>query len=146
MELLKINSADIPNKEECKTAASRMAEQVLFGEISPLEAHLKLSLIKDIADDVLKQIKPSVSDAMDLYGKDKPTIAGWVVEKVNGGSTAKYDHNPEWVKLKEQMTALEDKMKSAAKGMTVVDEHGEVIPPAIFVPREDSIRKSYKAK
>lgn len=146
MELLKINTQDIPSKEDCKQAAARMAEQVLFGEISPIEAHLKLSLIKDMADDVLKQIKPSVSDAMDLYGKDKPTVAGWIVEKVNGGSTAKFDHNPEWVRLKQQLTDLEEKMKSAAKGMTVVDEHGEVIPPAIFVPREDSIRKTFKSK
>lgn len=147
MQLLTINTNDIPTKEDCKQAAARMAEQVLFGEISPIEAHLKLSLVKDMADDVLKQIKSSVSDSMDTYGKEKPVFAGWVMEKVNGGNTAKFDHNPEWLRLKQQLTKLEDKMKASAKDMTIVDEvTGEVIPAAIMMPKEDSIRKSFKAK
>jgi hypothetical protein len=145
MELIKINSKDIPTKEELKQASARMAEQVIFGEISPIEAHLKLSLVKDMAEDVLKQIRGSVSDDLDRYGKDKPTVAGWTIEKFNGGNVAKFDHNPEWVRLKEQLADLEDKMKAASKGMTIIDENtGEVIPPAVFVPKEDSIRKSFK--
>lgn len=144
MELLKINM-DIPTPDECKQASARMAEQVIFGEISPIEAHLKLSLIKDMAEDALKQIKPSMEAELDKWGKDKPVIAGYEVAMHNGGNTAKFDNNPEWVALKERMKVIEEQMKAAAKGLTVVDDTtGEVVPPAILVPRADSIRVTYK--
>lgn len=144
-EIIRINT-DVPSKEDVKQLSARIAEEVLFGNVDPIEAHLKLSIIKDVADDALKQIRSSVNDKFDNWGSDKPIISGWTVERVNGGNTSKYDHNPEWVRLKAQLAELEEKMKTAIK-MTVIDDvTGEVIPAAILVPREDSIRKSFKSK
>lgn len=145
-EIIRINT-DVPSKEDVKQIAARIAEEVIFGNVDPIEAHLKLSIIKDVAEDSLKQIRSSVNDKFDKWGSDKPVIAGWTVERVNGGNVAKFDHNPEWLKLKAQLAELEEKMKAAAKGMTIVDDvTGEVIPAAIMQPKEDSIRKSFKSK
>lgn len=145
-ELIKIDT-NVPTKEDVKQASARIAELVAFGEMSAIEAHLKLSIAKDIAEDAMKQIKPYVSSEIDSYGKEKPVIAGWEIANRYGGNTAKFDHNPEWVRLKTELTALEEKMKSAAKGMTIVDDAtGEVIHPAVFVPRADSVTVIFKNK
>jgi hypothetical protein len=150
MEIIKIsdNLKEL-TKQDIDKIAHQLAEPVIeTGQISAIEAFVKLRNAKEAIDIALRFIQDTLDSEIATYGKEVPVVGNWQVQKVSGGFTYDFTNNPEYMKLKEQMKAIEEDMKAAAKSRhAMVDEAtGEVIIPAIMKPKADSFKLIYKPK
>ncbi|WP_288435296.1 hypothetical protein [uncultured Chryseobacterium sp.] len=111
-------------------------QQVEDGNVSPLEAAVNFKEEMDFLNQLAEERKEwlnenvdSITDEASAYGKDG--FRGFIFSKMHK-ETPSFKHIPAWVKLQNQMKALEQKSKLALKmvqnGGLNVDENGEEIP------------------
>lgn len=119
------------------------AEQVINGELHPLEFKLYLNRLKEVIDEVEEAISHIVLTEGEKYNGD--SIHGYRVEVTNGGRYT-YDHIPEWAELKERMKGIEKMAQSAYKLSSgfdmahVVNDDGISIPPAYYKPTKTYVK------
>ena len=120
--------------------AEYLTKPVKDGLINPLDAGIRIRILKDAFDKAFKMIEDEISSEVDKYGKTGADFGNFIITKRNGGDTAKFDHYDEWVKLNEQIKGIEAKMKAVAKnGLVAFDNEGNEIPAAKLTPKKDSI-------
>lgn len=111
-------------------------QEVEDGNVSPLEAAVNFKEEMDFLNQLSEERKTWLNENVDIitdeasaYGNDG--FRGFVFSKIYK-ETPSYKHIPAWLKLENQMKALEQKSKLAWKmvqnGGLNVDENGEEIP------------------
>jgi hypothetical protein len=111
------------------------------GEINPFELGRGISIIKKEIDNAKYQIDEAEKAEFEKYSKQE------LLEmkiSMTGGNTWKFDHIPEWVELKNKLTEIEEKAKSAyraySKGdILVKNDTGEEIIPAKGIAKKQTI-------
>lgn len=118
------------------------AQQVVLGELSPLEFKLYLNRLKDVITECEEMVDEVVLTEGEKYKGQ--VIHGYRVE-ISSSGRYKYDHIPEIVELKKRLKFLEQLHQSAYKFHTqgtciLDDETGETITPAEFVPSKTYVK------
>ena len=119
------------SKADLVSLSERQAEEIKEAG-SPEQAYAFLSKVKTLIDGTIDKIKNS---AINEVQKGNNSAFG-VSMKLQNNVTYKYDHDPEWVRLKAQLTAYEglmkDKLDKYAK-FEMIDENGELkdVKPAV---------------
>lgn len=120
---------------------TQKVNQVLGGEISPLDTYIELkSLEKEIAD-ALTQIKDvALLEAQQYNGSD---YKGFRIEVREGGGRYNYDHIEQWNNLKEQLKEIERmaqlSYKNQHSGYFMNELTGEIFEPARYTFSSPSI-------
>lgn len=118
------------SKTEINALAEKITASVELGDENAGELYIKL----DFLEKALKAAKTAIKDEAteELKKYDKGQTLGGVQFSVATKATWDYKHNQDWVKKKEELTAIQDDMKAAAKSSnSILDEStGELIPPA----------------
>lgn len=125
----------------------RMHDGLETGWIDPESAYVVTKRCSDILEAARKAITPQTVQKLETEGKI--TIAGYVLSMRKGAGRYEYT-DPEYKKLKEQVKLAEEQRKSAYKmalsgGVFVIEETGEVIPPAVYNEGADTVTMT-KAK
>lgn len=120
---------------------TKIVEQVLGGEISPLDTYIELkTLEKEIADALTKIKDDALLEAQKYNGAD---YKGFRIEVRDGGGRYSYDHIDDYKQLKEQLKSLESKYQSAykqsLKSISLIDDNGEEVPVARYTFSSPSI-------
>lgn len=112
-----------------------LVKSVRDGETNPLQAYIQLKRIELEVSEALKEISDLAIDEANKYPEKRFTAYNAEVEKKSAASRWKYDHIPQWWSASQKLKTLEEMAKKAIdfEGGTLVDENGEVIPPAIKV-------------
>jgi hypothetical protein len=118
------------------------AEQVVNGELHPIEFKLYLNKLKDVISECESLIEETILAEADKYKGQ--TVWGHKVEVTNGGRY-NYDAIPQYQELKSQLKEIEKKSQMAYKmwtqGAQMLDpETGEIMPPANYVPTKSYVK------
>ena len=116
-----------------------LEDSVLEGRVDPLDVYRTLHQMKTEAEKGMKQILDVTIDEFDKYGEKSLDKHGATFKKASSGRYT-YKHYDRWNEVNDERKEIEDKMKQAYKGMTIVDEEtGEQIPAADYTPNRESI-------
>ena len=95
-----------------------------------------LIYIKDFKYKYIEEIELSAKEHQGKYG-------GYGIEVRSGGKMYNFKEIPEWIKLDNEKKLCEKKYKlileSALKGMTSVDDNGEILPMPNVTYRKSSV-------
>lgn len=120
------------NKAQADAQATAIASIALVdGHSNPLEIYIALTYLEEVVYRAKEMLKnSSIDEAAKFNGQ---TMFGVKVESTNAAARWKYDHDPEWARLKAELAAREKLLKQAAETTaTMVDEAtGEEIPKAL---------------
>lgn len=128
-----------PSKTNIENIANQVIKAVKEKDEDYLETYIQAKAMEDLAKKISDGLKP---DAMDVAGKlnDKEKFMGCTVSVKSGANKYSFDHNPEWVMIKERIDADTKRLKEIEKEMIgavgyaeIVKEDGEVIIPANLV-------------
>jgi len=125
--------------------ASNIVQSVHDNEADAMSEYLKAKAVSEIAEAVMSGIKEDVKDEVEKYGKEC-VFSGTSFVIKNQADSYDFSHDEEWVLLNQQMDALKTKIKAREKKMVdaikysnLVDENGEIIPPAVVKKRGGTI-------
>lgn len=118
-------------KEQAEVFANKLTEEVLQGEVNPLELHVKMSAMQKAFDAVKKNIASLVLEEAQKYGEKSFEAMNAKIEIQELG--VKYDFSGcgdyEWEMLDAREKATSDAkkerekfLKSLTKSMTIVNE------------------------
>lgn len=117
-------------KAAIKSKAEQDTNAVLNkGYINPLSAYIRLKGISEYAAEAMKLLHDAAHNEAAKYSKGENKLHGVVFEQAVTGTRYSYDHDEEWKALQGAIKEREELMRKA-DGATVIDETGEVIPPA----------------
>lgn len=124
------------SKESITVKAGEVSNEVMEGNMCPLETYIKAKAVSDVASEICKTIKDVAIDEACKYGlNDKVLGVGFATK--NLANTYNFDHDSEWKnmsielnELKAKMKAYELKMIQAMNYAEMVDNDGVVIVPA----------------
>lgn len=96
-----------------------------------LVAYIELKKIHDQIKNTMDEIKSHAMDELMKYGSGEHIVSGAMVSISNVGGRWKFDHIDEWTKVKNELTEIENKYKSAYKSnerglMSVNASTGEI--------------------
>jgi len=114
-------------------------EKVLNGELNALEAYVELKRTEKLLKDVLKGVKEQAVEEAEKYGEKTFDAFGATIEMRAGGGTWNYKDLPWWDSFKAKQEAAQKAYKSSQVYMTIVDDNGEIIKPAIYKPNSPTI-------
>ena len=131
--------------EEIRERINEQVNRVIEGELNPLELGRELSYTKNCIEAAKEEISADEKAELEKYTPDE--LKEMKVQLAGGGYTYKFDHIPEWVEKKSELSAIEEKAKSALKAIeknsTFFDnETGSEVTPAVANPRKQNV--SYK--
>ena len=120
---------------------TKIVEQVLGGEISPLDTYIELkTLEKEIADALTKIKDEALLEAQKYNGAD---YKGFRIEVRDGGGRYNYEHIEQWNALKEQIKEVERmaqlSYKNQHSGYFMNELTGEIFEPARYTFSSPSI-------
>lgn len=112
--------------------SNRLANEVLSGNVNPLDAFVTLKKIEETIKNVKSQIEEL---ALDEASKHPKTFNHLGVEITSKSSAGRWDfkHIPEVVELEKELKQLKDRHKLAHKSSDqLVSNDGEIIQPANY--------------
>lgn len=120
-----------------------MVNGVRDGHVDPLKAYIELKAFEKRFKDILSEVQDKAIDEARKYDqKCFKAFGAEITLRANAG-TWNYKTSEAWVNKKNSLKEFEELMQAAfkakQKGNTIVDENGEVIDPAIYVPGADNI-------
>lgn len=124
------------SKESIAVKAKEVSDEVMEGNMCPLETYIKAKAVSDVAAGICKTIKDSAIDEANKYGADDKVLGVGFATK---STPTQYDFSDdaEWVLLNDKITQLkaqqkeiEGKMILAMNYAEMVDDTGVVIVPA----------------
>ena len=126
---------------EIREKIQQQVNLVVEGEINSFELGRELSIMKKELDNAKNQIDEFEKSEFEKYSKQE------LIEmkiSMTGGNIWKFDHIPEWVELKNKLTEIEEKAKSAyraySKGdILVKNDTGEEIIPAKGIAKKQTV-------
>jgi len=124
-----------------------LEDQVLQGNLNPLEAFIMLKKLEDLAKEVKKKIKDLAIEEISKYNNESKTgveMLGASITLKKSAGRWNYDHIAEVVNLEYDLKMLKQKHQSAYKaherGEAVVDtDTGEIVMPADYRQGDDTI-------
>lgn len=131
--------------EEIRQSIQEAADLVNEGEINAFEVGRELAYTKNCVEQAKEKITEAEKKEFAKY--EKSELQAMKIQIAGGGMTWKFDHIPEWVAKKAELTEIEEKAKSAfnaaLKNTSSFDnETGAEILPAVGTPKKQSV--SYK--
>ena len=137
-------------KRVCEAEIVHLLNQVEEGNINALSVYAIFKQSKDLIEEALKQIEPSVQREAELYSEKTFTESGFTFEKRNGATRYSYNHIPEILEVKKELKDLEAKYKHAflskQKGLLAATEDGEeLIMPKVTYSKDSVIVKKYES-
>lgn len=119
-----------------------MSQQVVDGELHPIEFKIYLNKLKEVISESEKLIEEVILTEAEKF-KGQP-VHGYRVEVTNSGRYS-YDHIPEYKQLKDRQKAIEVKHQMAYKlwqqgGQMVDPDTGEIVTPADYVPTKSYVK------
>ena len=126
--------ADIHN-----SASEQMAHLLDEGEVDSLKLFAKLKAINEFINACIDNVKIDALSELDKFADgDECVVHGMKVVQKGTPKKYSYDHYDEWKQLKakavqaaEDLKVLEKKMKLCVGTNGVVDDSGEILPPAV---------------
>lgn len=112
---------------------AELLNSVRDGVSNPLQVYIQLKGLEKELEVAIKEISDLAISEAEKWKEKRFTAYGAEVEKKNGPSRYVYDHIPQWQALREKIKAIEEISKVGKDfetGANVVDENGEIIPPA----------------
>jgi len=119
-----------------------MGEQVINGELHPIEFKIYLNKLKDVISKVEEMVEEVIIDEAEKYKGQ--TVHGFKVEVANSGRY-RYDHIPEITKVRGHLKHLETKAQMAYKtynqgGQMIDPDTGEIVTPAHYVATKNYVK------
>lgn len=117
-------------KKEITAQATAFAEKMLEGT-NPLDLIVDLKRLEEY----LLAMKTVVQSRIKDFSEPQE-INRAKVEMIAGRMGWDFSHSEKWKELSQALTEYEGLMKKAAEtpGYTIIDENGEVVPPAVHKP------------
>lgn len=134
------------NKEIIKETSLALLNDIDEGHMHPLQVAAQFKFIEDVISNVKEELRQRVVAEQDKYGKEKMTYHGATFDIKEAG--VKYDYSQcddvIWNDLKQQLDALNDKMKereaflkALKERFTYIDEStGEIV--TLYPPQKKS--------
>ena len=134
------------NKEIIKETSLALLNDIDEGHMHPLQVAAQFKFIEDVITNVKEELRQRVISEQSKYGKDAMTYHGATFDIKEAG--VKYDYSQcddtIWNDLKQQLDALNDKMKereaflkTLKERFTYIDEStGEII--TLYPPQKKS--------
>ena len=120
----------LPSRGNASTLAKQISDNVLNGEMSPLEMAVKLSFMEKTIIEAKDNIKESLMQEVNKYAKGEGiTSLGAKVESVEAGVSYSYENcgHFEYDLICRKKKEIETFLKSLKEPMTIVDENtGEI--------------------
>lgn len=124
------------SKAYLSNIASSVVKKVEDGDESALEQYIKAKGVAELASEIMDKLKESAMDEAQDYS-DTDKVLGCQFQVRNSASTYDFSHDETWRHLTETMASIKEALKVREKQMLdamkyaeLVDENGEVIPPA----------------
>jgi hypothetical protein len=112
------------------------------GNLNPLDAYCELNRIEKLCSELKKQIQQQAVNEAQKHGKTFKHM-GFEIQCKSSAGRWKFDHINDWVVAKMNMSIIEDNAKWAfklsEKGSLPVNDGGEIVQPATYVPGADII-------
>ena len=112
----------------------QLVKDVDEGVENPLKAYAIIRSRQKQLADAIAHIEEYAMDEAVKYGERSFTDMGWRFDLRDGSRRCSFKEIDEWVRLNKAIKEKEAQYKEAAvaheKGNSVVDENGEVVPPA----------------
>ena len=112
------------------------------GNLNPLDAYCELNRIENLCAALKKQIQSQAVNEAQKHGKTFKHM-GFEIQCKSSAGRWKFDHINDWVVAKMNMSIIEDNAKWAfklsEKGSLPVNDGGEIVQPATYVPGADII-------
>lgn len=129
---------DNMSKASLKSIASNVLENVFSGNADALEEYIKAKGIAELASFITDGLKSeAIKEASRYSAEDK--VLGCSIQVKSSPYQYDFSHDEEWDLLNRQIQMLRNEQKEREKKMIdamryteLVDENGEVIPPAII--------------
>ena len=135
MEKAGINLSSV-SKSSLRDIADTIISSSSNGDTDPLMEYIKAKGIAELSSMIVDGLKDLAIDEASKYS-DADTVLGCKIQVKNISDTYDFSHDDEWNgikadidKLKAMLKQREEKMIDAMKYSELVDENGEVIPPA----------------
>jgi len=134
------------NKEICEDTILEMFHAYMGGHADALVVKIKFKEIRDLLDQCEKELEDSAIVEADKWNGQ--IYEGYKIEFGQSGRYT-YDHHEEYAQLKNRMKYLEENMKMAYKShskgsgfgiTTIIDEHGEEFPCAVYTPSKAYVK------
>lgn len=136
--------------------ADAIIEPLLSGNENVLEFAVKRRLIVDALNIVMKheEVKSAMFDEIAKYGKQGCSAMGAKIS-IFSKPNYQYDKDAGWVKIKEELKPIEEKLKAQQlriqacikNGYSLTDETtGELIATAVPAPRTESVAVSFSKR
>ena len=141
MKKLEITKQHISKKEVQKVAKTRVKQMLDGGMITALEAYVIARKYEDMAKAMQDELLEPAREEVEMRGSELLGV------KIEEGQNGKYNYssNNEWVRLKQQISEIEEKMKAAyrKKEALIDEETGEIFEPAVYSPSKIYLRVTY---
>jgi len=149
-----INEVD-PSPATSEQLANYMIENLLEGNVKPLEFAVKRKCIEQAFDLVMNNpgVKNMVIEEINKYGKEGATALGAKLSLTNR-PTYEYKADEKWSEIKERMAPLEAELKkqeelikqACKSNVSLISEEGELLARPVPAPSTTSIVVSFKNK
>ena len=133
-------------KDSIKEQSLALLNDLDEGHIAPLQLAAQLKFVEDVISNVKEELRQRVVAEKDKYGKDAMTYHGATFDIKEAGVKYDYSHCDDtiWNDLKQQLDALNDKMKereaflkALKERFTYIDEStGEIV--TLYPPQKKS--------
>lgn len=125
---------------------SNTIQAVHDGEVSALEVWAN---IKELSDHIAKCKAEIESAVLQEAAKCKGEVHyGYAIEVRPSAGRWSFDAIPEWKQAKDSLAKIEEAAKASfkayEKGIRSVNDDGELITPAVYVPGKDTVFLSKK--
>jgi hypothetical protein len=114
-------SKDI-KKSDIQSAANKVINEVLDGNLVPVETYVQLKAIDSACKQAIKGIEEEAIDKSYDYPGKSFVVFGATVTKKEGSLLLDYEVDPVYMKMKEMLKQREEQLKTAYE----MDRHGDV--------------------
>lgn len=112
------------------------------GNLNPLDAYCELNRIEKICAELKKQIQQQAVNEAQKHGKTFKHM-GFEIQCKSSAGRWKFDHINDWAAAKMKLSIIEDNAKTAhkliEKGLLPLNDGGEILEPATYIPGADII-------
>ena len=138
--------SNIIKQNEIPKLVNTLVNQVMEGEINPLEVFVSIKVLEEAIKQAKKRIQDvAIYEAM-RYGEN--TVNAYDAEITLKNTATRYDYSsiPSIVEKEAELKALKDKHKAAIKHAVVDTDTGELIQPPIVKHGRETISIKLKNK
>ncbi len=134
-------------KSEIAQKASQALVLVDSGDADPIDMFIKTRALKEVCDTVLDSLKEKVEANLLRIDKSERRFFGVDLQMSEGSVKYSYDHDDNWLDIKEEIEVLNKKLKNYESLMRnainneIFDEHGVQVEPALISGGTSSVIK-----